>query len=148
MSIGLDPNFADSYALLAFAQSTSGDAGQALVTMRKALAISPRNENYLFNVAGMYLANRQPDQAIAVLQSLRVTDNPELASRVAGTLAQARQFRQLSQESAGTGPGMVLLRKGNPEPSGDPTNTEPSAPVPVSAETKLRRLEIRPWLTR
>ncbi len=137
LSIGLDPNFADSYALLAFAQSTSGDAGQALVTMRKALAISPRNENYLFNVAGMYLANRQPDQAIAVLQSLRVTDNPELASRVAGMLAQARQFRQLSQESAGTGPGMVLLRKGNPEPSGDPTNTEPSAPVPVSAETKL-----------
>jgi len=79
-SISLDPSFADSYALLAFAQSMSGDAAKSLATMRKALAISPRNENYRFNLANLYLTNRQPDQAIAVLQSLRVTDNPMLAS--------------------------------------------------------------------
>src|SRR5260370_17563168 len=61
-SISLDPTFADSYALLAFAQSTSGDSGKALVTMQKAVAISPRNEEYRFNLANLYLANRQPDQ--------------------------------------------------------------------------------------
>lgn len=99
-SINLDPNFADSYALLAFAQSTSGDAAKALATMRKALAISPRNESYLFNLANIYVANRQPDQAIALLQSLRVTDNPELAARVAGMLAQARQFAEMMKASS------------------------------------------------
>ena len=97
-SISLDPGFADSYALLAFAQSTSGDPAKGVATMRKALAISPRNENYLFNLASLYLTNQQPDQAIAVLQSLQVTDNPELASRVAGALAQAQQFRQMVKD--------------------------------------------------
>src|SRR6202035_3193702 len=57
-SIALDPNFADSYALLALAQSTGGDPGKSIVTMRKALAISPRNENYIFNLANLYLADR------------------------------------------------------------------------------------------
>jgi len=101
-SISLDPNFADSYALLAFAQSTSGDAAQALATMQKALAISPRNENYLFNLANLYLTNRQPDQAIALLKSLQVTD-PKLAAEVERTLAQAQQFKEMMKAGAQMG---------------------------------------------
>ena len=135
-SISLDPAFADSYALLAFAQSTSGDAPKALVTMRKALAISPRNENYLFNLANIYLANRQPDQAIAILQSLQVTDNPELASRVAGTLAQARQFQQIGQTTPqDQNAGMVPLRKENLESQANSQGTS-QAPVDTPVKTK------------
>src|SRR6266851_3519744 len=93
-SISLDPTFADSYALLAFAQSTSGDSGKALVTMQKAVAISPRNEEYRFNLANLYLANRQPDQAIAVLQSLKGASDPAVTARVSGALAQVQQFQQ------------------------------------------------------
>ena len=55
---------------------------EALVRMRKALAIGPRNESYRYN-----LANRQPDQAIALLESLRGTDDPALASQVGAALA-------------------------------------------------------------
>jgi tetratricopeptide (TPR) repeat protein len=135
-SISLDPTFADSYALLAFAQSTSGDPAKALATMRKALTISPRNENYLFNLANIYLANHQPDQAIAILQSLQIADNPELASRVAGMLAQVRQFRQMSQTAPqGQNAGMAALRRENiqsPPNSQDATH----ASVDVSAKTQ------------
>ena len=113
-SIGLDPNFADSYALLAFAQSTGGDSGQAIGTMRKALAISPRNENYIVNLANLYLANRQPDETIALLQSLHIEDNPALASQVSFTLAQAQQFRQMRRVGADPpGMGMVAVRHEN-----------------------------------
>jgi tetratricopeptide (TPR) repeat protein len=97
-SIRLDPNFADSYALLAFAQSSSHDMAKALETMQKALAIDPRNENYRFNLANLYLANRQLDQAVAILQTLRVTDNPELSARVAETLERAHQIRETQTE--------------------------------------------------
>ena len=113
-SIGLDPKFADSYALLAFAQSNSGDAVNAVVTMRKALAISPRNENYLFNLANIYLTNRQPDQAIAILQSLRVSDNPELAARAAVTLAQARQFAETIKSRPQIGDTVVVAERETP----------------------------------
>ena len=111
-SIALDPDFADSYALLAFAQSGAGDPAKALVTMRKAIDISPRNESYLYNLAELYLANRQPDLAILLLQSLRGTDNPVLASQVATGLAQAVRFKQMLQ-TGGSGPasGTVSVRK-------------------------------------
>jgi tetratricopeptide (TPR) repeat protein len=132
-SISLDPSFADSYALLAFAQSMSGDAAKSLATMRKALAISPRNENYRFNLANLYLTNRQPDQAIAVLQSLRVTDNPMLASEVAGALAQAQQFRQMVEEgTAAFHPRILLQREENSESQGNPqSNSETPTDPPV-----------------
>jgi Flp pilus assembly protein TadD len=96
-SIRLDPSFADSYALLAFTQSTAGNSAEAIVTLRKALAISPRNESYLLNLANLYMANRQPDQAIAVLQSLRASGNPEFASRAAAMLAQVQQIQKVTE---------------------------------------------------
>jgi tetratricopeptide (TPR) repeat protein len=108
-SIALDPNFADSYAILAFAESTAGDTGKAIVTMRKALAISPRNENYVFNLANLYLANRQPNQAIPLLQFLSTASDPELASRASTSLAQAQQFRQTQQPATDAARAPVLL---------------------------------------
>ena len=138
-SINLDPTFADSYALLAFAQSTSGDAPKALVTMQKALAISPRNENYLFNLANIYLANRQPDQTIAILHSLQVTDNPELASRVAAMLAQAQRFREIGlQGPLDRGVGPVVTPKENSEnPASPQITSQTSVNAPVKAQTNV-----------
>jgi Tfp pilus assembly protein PilF len=136
ISISLDPGFADSYALLAFAQSTSGDPAKAVTTMRKALAISPRNESYLFNLANLYLTNRQPDQAIAVLQSLRATDNPTLAGEVAGALERAQQFRQMVVEGTAAYSPKVLLQREDNSGSGDAeklTATPPQPPAKVPA---------------
>jgi cytochrome c-type biogenesis protein CcmH/NrfG len=99
-SISLDPGFADSYALLAFAQASSGDTANALAAMQKAVAISPRNQNYLFNLANLYYANRQPAQTITLLQSLQVADNIELATRVAQLLAGARQMNDVLKAPA------------------------------------------------
>jgi len=118
-SISLDPTFADSYALLAFAQSTSGDTATAIATMRKAIAVSPRNESYLFNLANLYMANRQPEQTIALLQSLQVADNPKLALEVTGLLAQARQFRAMLKAGVKTGeattPTLTTVQREEPK---------------------------------
>jgi Flp pilus assembly protein TadD len=131
-SIGLDPTFADSYALLAFAQSTAGDAGKAIVTLRKALAISPRNENYIFNLANLYLANRQPEQAIALLQSLHVADNPALASSVSATLAQAQMLQAGTEEPNS---GMVLLHRDKSEGEVPAQSTTELAGTPAKVES-------------
>jgi len=130
-SISLDPTFADSYALLAFAQSTSGDTATAIATMRKAIAISPRNESYLFNLANLYIANRQPDQTIALLQALQVTDNPKLALEVTGLLAQARQFRaMLKADAQAEEPAPTTFATQREEPKNDSANA-----VAVAART-------------
>jgi len=123
-SISLDPNFADSYALLGFAQSTSGDHEKALDSMRKAITIDPRNENYRFNMANIYLSNRQPEKAMALLQSLRNSSNPQLASQVASAMENIRQFQQFSRPDDG------LIHRGE---AGNPTvAAESSQPVAPS----------------
>jgi len=130
-SISLDPTFADSYALLAFAQSTAGDPGKAIESMRKALAISPRNHNYIFNLANFYLAYHQPDQAIALLQALRAANDPELASRVSESLAQAQQFQHMQQMSSDEpGAAMVIPLGDTSETGADPEDkAQPSGAI-------------------
>lgn len=147
-SIHLDSKFADCYALLAFVQSTSGDSSKALITMRKAIEINPRDENYRFNLANIYLANRQPDQAIAVLQSLAASGNPELAARVNAMLVQAQQFRQMEQaQASNSGTGMVLMRRENPEDEDrEIAEKSPGAPTPVPAKISIAKF-VRGTLT-
>lgn len=135
-SISLDPGFADSYALLAFAESASGDPAKAITTMQKALAISPRNETYLFNLANLYLTNRQTEQAIALLQSLRSSSNPEVASHAAAALAQAQQFREMVQDGTAVyHPGKMVQRETSSESAGNATAI--SAEQPSAVPTNL-----------
>ncbi|MFZ0814575.1 MAG: tetratricopeptide repeat protein [Candidatus Sulfotelmatobacter sp.] len=130
-SISLDPKFADSYALLAFAQSTAGDPATALVTMRKAIAISPRNQNYYLNLANIYMANRDVDHAIAILQSLQTSADPQLAPQVNAMLAQAQQFKSMVEaQGQNTAPVLVVESQQPPAESRVPTSAKtPSGPV-------------------
>ena len=134
-SISLDPNFADSYAMLAFAQTMSGDHAKALETMQKAITIDPRNENYRLNLANIYLANRQTEKAIPILQSLQKSASPVIASRVASTLENSREF----QNSQAPGLGLVQRQstEGNensmevPNASSAPAATGPKWGAPI-----------------
>jgi tetratricopeptide (TPR) repeat protein len=104
-AIALDPNFADPYMLLGFAQAYNGDRLLGLETMRKAVALSPRNETYQFNLAQMYMTNQQFDQALAVLHGLEKTQNPQLAAAVQRSIAQAEQVKAAMQR----GPARIQL---------------------------------------
>ena len=101
-AIALDPEFADPYSLLAFAQMYAGDPAKGLVSMQKAVSLSPRNENYQFDLAQMYLNNQQTGPAIAILQTLTRSSSPEVAARASGTLEQAQQFEASLKEQAAT----------------------------------------------
>lgn len=106
-AIALDPKFADSYMLLAFAHAHAGDSAKGLADMQKAVSLSPRNENYQFNLAQIYLSNQKPDQAIAILRVLRNSANPEVAQRAADSLAAAQTFQAALQAGAMANPIVV-----------------------------------------
>lgn len=117
-AIALDPNFADPYSLLGFAQAYNGDPAKGVETMRKAVSLNPRNESYQYNLAQLYIMNRKFDQGIAILHALQKTQNPQLAMRVQQSLAQAERI----QERAHNGP--IVLR---PTPSKDVVNSPSTA---------------------
>jgi tetratricopeptide (TPR) repeat protein len=147
-AINLDPNFADSYALLSFAQSTSGDQAKALQTMTKAISIDPRNEDYRFNIASIYMASQQPDKAIAILESLqKSTTNPEMASRIGSVLDRLREFQEersrmteaiLSQRPDSDTPG--ASEEPEPAPATPPANG-PKWGAPIFLRGTIRSVD-------
>ncbi len=93
-AIALDPKLADAYSLLGYAEASSGEPEKGLMTMRKAVELSPRNESYQFNLANLYMANRKSDAAIALLRILAGSGNPTVASHAIAALAEAERFKE------------------------------------------------------
>jgi hypothetical protein len=135
--------------------------------MRKAITIDPRNENYRFNMASIYVSNRQPEKAMAILQSLQNSTNPQIASQVAKAMGSIQQFqlfsrsdgRLIHREEAGT--LTVAAESSQPvAPSASPSSkwgppiflrgtissvdcsSDPSAILTVSSESRTVKLKI------
>ncbi len=110
----LDPNFAEPYSLLGFAQGFSGDWERGLANMQKAIALSPRNAWYQFNLAQMYLNARKPDQAIPLLQALARAADQQVAQRASESLMHAQQMKDMLERNAQFGErGPVHVRIAN-----------------------------------
>ena len=99
-SIALDPGFADSYALLAYAHMSLGEHEDAITAMKKAVELSPRNEQYLFNLSQMYLMLGQADNAVAILQPLTNSSNPDVSARARDAMEQVQKMRVVLQAAA------------------------------------------------
>jgi Flp pilus assembly protein TadD len=74
-----DPEFAEAYSMLAMARVEGGGINSAMESIREAIQLSPRNENYLLNMALIYVAGRQWDAATALLGRLKSSPNPQIA---------------------------------------------------------------------
>ena len=79
-SVRLDPQFADAFNLLAIVQMQEGSASAAVKSEAQALKLKPREEMFMMNYAGFLAANRQLDEARAVLARLQSSDNPGIVT--------------------------------------------------------------------
>jgi len=79
--------FADAFNMLAMAQLEGGGIHAAAETMRTAMQLNPRNQEYLLNMGKIYLAAKNWDAATAWLQALTTNSDPKVASA-------ARQYLQ------------------------------------------------------
>ena len=74
------PEFAEAYNMLAMARLEGGGANSALDSIRGAIALSPRNEQYVFNLGQIYIAQKKWDSAQAIFQRLAASSNPRIAA--------------------------------------------------------------------
>ena len=70
------------------------------------MTLNPRNENYAYNQAQMFLASRDVDDARPILERLKDSSNPQIAMMASTSLAQAEAYKAAlgasgSQGSAG-----------------------------------------------
>jgi len=126
-SIKLDPNFADAYNILAFTCMAQGKSDEALAAMRGAVALNPRNEQYQFNFAHLYLERREFDEATSILRALQTSADPQVAARSSEELARMQSYREQTSLAA-----RLSAQDMTNAPMMTPSSSPESEPEPVS----------------
>lgn len=80
------PEFAEAYNMLAMARTEGGGTASALDAIRAAIGLSPRNQQYLFNLALINEGGKKWDVARTIFEQLRSSDNPQIAGAAAHQL--------------------------------------------------------------
>jgi len=79
IAIQLDPNYADAYHLLSWAEAASGNKDAARKAIERAVELNPRNDFYALTMAQYELQANQFEKARPVLERLEGSDQPEIA---------------------------------------------------------------------
>jgi len=88
------PELADAYDLLAVARNAGGGPAAALQAERAAIALSPRDERYVYHLAQIYVASKKWEAASVQLDRLKASDNPQIASLARELIEQAGAERK------------------------------------------------------
>jgi tetratricopeptide (TPR) repeat protein len=102
-AISLDPNFADAYNLLAFADATADNVEAALADLRKAIELDPRNQSYQANLARYEMAAQHWDAAEKIWNALFASDNPEISRQAGNGLNEIAAHRFASAQNVAPG---------------------------------------------
>ena len=133
------PEFAEAYNILGWARLQGGGANAALEAMRLAVQLSPRSEDYRLRFADAYIAARKWDDAAALLEQLKLSQNPQIASAAKKDLHDLPYLRKFGippqedappREEAQTANSKTTTTK-NTEPDND--SDEESTPKPAPA---------------
>jgi hypothetical protein len=114
------PEFAEAYNMLGMARVEGGGIASAMESVRAAILLSPRNEQYQLDMADIYLADKKWDAAQALLERLRASSNPQVASgakRRLEDLPTLRKYGILPQRAGESPKGPSAAPKNGPQPS-------------------------------
>jgi len=74
------PEFAEAYNMLGWARLAGGGANAAVETMKMAVQLGPRSEQYQLRLAEAYVAARKWDEGSAILDRLQGSQEPQVAA--------------------------------------------------------------------
>jgi tetratricopeptide (TPR) repeat protein len=125
-----DPEFAEAYSMLAMARVEGGGINSAMESMREAIQLSPRNENYLLNMAQIYMAGKQWDAATALLGRLKSSPNSQIARAARknlDALPTLKKYGLLPQQPAAA-PATGTTSAASPAPHAPPPSAQKQNP--------------------
>jgi hypothetical protein len=82
------PEFADADDLMAIARMEGGGPVGAMQAERAAMQLAPRNQQYVYHLAQIYVADKKWEAARALLERLKTGSNPQVAAAASERLAQ------------------------------------------------------------
>jgi hypothetical protein len=89
------PEFAEAYDMMAMARMVGGGPVAAMQAERAAIQLSPRNQEYVYHLAEIYVEAKNWDAARALLDRLKTSGNPQVAAEsreLSGRLANEQRY--------------------------------------------------------
>jgi tetratricopeptide (TPR) repeat protein len=120
-AIALDPEYAEAYNLKAFVLSGANNHTGAIEPLRKAIQLSPREDRYRANLATQLTLAGKYDDAMAIWEYLKGSDNPEVAETAAKNFEMAKEYKEkpllrLNSEVRETTAPQWRLKNGKEDP--------------------------------
>jgi hypothetical protein len=108
------PEMADAYDLLAVARMEGGSSNAAMQSERAAIALNPRDQNYIFHFAEIYIADKKWEAAQTLLERLKASGNPQVAAKSRTALEQVAAQRKYGIAGASLSGGEKLAPQKSP----------------------------------
>ncbi|MGC2139224.1 MAG: hypothetical protein WA627_15795 [Candidatus Sulfotelmatobacter sp.] len=108
------PEFADAYDLLASARREGGGPVAAMQAERAAIELSPRNQQYVYHMAEIYVSDKKWVAARALLELLKTSSNPQVAAAAAESLAQLANEQKYGVSPATAASASKLSKPSSP----------------------------------
>ena len=143
-----DPEFAEAYSMLAMAQLEGGGVHAAMDSMHAAIQLNPRSQNYLLNMAQIYLAGKDWDAATALLDHLKTSADPQIAKTAReqleglptlkkyGVLPQNATQPQSQQTAPSSTPSSTASSSTSRKPAQPPRKVAKPNPLPDDEESE------------
>jgi Flp pilus assembly protein TadD len=98
------PEFANAYDLLAVARMVGGGPVAALQAEHAAIQLSPRNQEYVYHLAEIYVEDKKWDTARTLLEHLKTSSNPQVAAEAREQLSQLANQQKYGFSASSTAP--------------------------------------------
>jgi tetratricopeptide (TPR) repeat protein len=124
-AIELNPNFTESYSLLAFVNMVRGEELDASIDLlKKALTLSPGRQDLAFHLAQIYMRQQKFDIAKQILEPLREAKDRQLKLQAEGLLKSIKNYED-TVAAYNSGPGAPRLQRRNDQPAEVVTEEQP-----------------------
>jgi len=107
------PEFADAYDLTAIARREGGGPVAAMQAERAAIQLSPRNQQYVYHLAEIYVDDKKWEAARTLLERLKSSSDPKVAAVARERLGQIGNEQKYGV-SAGSAPARKLTTQTSP----------------------------------
>jgi tetratricopeptide (TPR) repeat protein len=135
-----DPNFAEAYNMLALAQLQGGGIHAATDSIHPAIQLSPRNQTYLLTLAKIDLEGKKWDEATALLERLKDSQDSEIAGVAAQDLKDLPMLKKygVAPEKNNSGPPSPAVFSNNTD---DDATDDRTAATAAPAGPDLRKIQ-------
>ena len=133
------PELAGAYDLLAVARNEGGSSVTAMQSERAAMMLSPRDQRYVYHLAQIYISSRQWEAAKSLLERLKDSSNPQIA-----TAARERIDQMGTERKYGIAGSAAMQSKLAPQKSPFDVLEEDAAKRAAAEKTQSASADTRP----